>query len=195
MVMVARRFCRLLRRSYSVGCIYFLFSFRPWIDVNRWGRARTLIGRTLFFTVVSFGEGKGGHDSVIFHTTIQTLNTPTSVCLNGRGPWCECILCCRHRQDQTVQNKYKLLWKNPQRSSMSAHGHFGLILICRNLRSPLQDLASVAEVVFVSQRNCEMATSQEQCQCRGATGGRNRFYSFERTISCSCVIYFHTCLL
>lgn len=132
------------------------------------------MGRTLFFTVVSCGEGEGGHDSVIFHTTIQTLNTPTSVCLNGRGPWCECILCCRHRQDQTVQNKYKPLRIPPQRSSTSAHGHLGLMRICRNLRSSLPDLARATGVVFVSQRNCETATSQEQCQRRGSERRRGQ---------------------
>lgn len=39
---------------------------------------------------------------MIFHTTFQTLNH-SYLCLNGRGPTCECILCCRHRQDQTGQ--------------------------------------------------------------------------------------------
>lgn len=61
MVMVARRFCRLLRRSYSVGRIYFLFSFRPWIDVNRWGRACTLIGFVLYFLQsLALGRVNGG---------------------------------------------------------------------------------------------------------------------------------------
>lgn len=68
-------------------------------------------------------------------------------------------------------NKFKLLQEDPQQSPTSA-----LIPIRTNLRS---DLARVAEVVVVSQCNCETATSQEQCQCRGQQEAENRFLQLQ----------------
>lgn len=138
---------------------------------------RTLIG-CFIFTVVSSG---GGGDSVIFHTTIQTLNTPTSVGLTGRGPWRECILCCRHGQDQTVQTSSNCCRR--------IHSRAPRLPRYRYRSAQTSDGTSLASPTVSSCRGVtETATSREQCRRRGQQEAENRF--LQRQTDCSCVMSF-----